>query len=139
MEDDFYALLTEHAPLIALVPAGKITPSTYTQGATGTVVRYQVIDSATGIHMQGSDGLASTLMQVDVRAASVAAVKAVRDVLVGRHGVGGLLHPYRGIIGDTRIQLIQLRSDRGIRFEKTAAQEFYTASLDFDIWSRAAA
>jgi len=138
MEDDFYALLSTHAPLTNLVPADKITPSTYSQGVAGTVIRYQVIDSAPGLHMGGSDGLASSLMQVDIRAGSVAAAKAVRALLIGKHAVGGLLHPYRGVVGETEFQLINLRSDRGIRHEKPGSQDFYTASLDFDVWSRAA-
>lgn len=138
MEDDFYALLASHVPLTTLVPASKITPSVYSQSATGTLVRYQMIDGTPGLHMQGSDGLTSSLMQVDIRAASVAAAKAVRAVLIGKHGTGGLLHPYRGIVGLTAFQVISLRSDRGIRHEKPGTQDFYTASLDFDIWSRAA-
>jgi len=139
MEDDFYALLAGHVPLTTLVAANKITPSNYAQGVAGTVIRYQVIDGATGLHMRGSDGLTSSLMQIDIRAGGVAAVKAVRAVLIGVHGTGGLLHPYRGIVGDTQFKVINLRSDRGIRHEKPGSQDFYTASLDFDIWSRAAA
>lgn len=139
MEDDFYALLAGHVQLTSLVPANKITPSVYSQGLTGTVIRYQVIDGVTGLHMRGSDGLTSSLMQIDIRAGSVAAAKAVRAVLIGSHGTGGLLHPYRGIVGNTQFQVISLRSDRGIRHEKPGSQDFYTASLDFDIWSRAAA
>lgn len=137
METDFYALLVGHVALTALVPANRITPSQYTQATGNPCVRYTKIDGITGLHMRGSDGLTSSLMQIDIRGVSAASVLAVRNVLIGSHGEGGLLHPYRGIEGGTVFQLIQLRSDRGVQFEKPGAVEYYTCSLDFDIWSRA--
>ena len=138
MEADFKAILTGHAPLTALVPAARITPTQYTQATGNPCLRYTKIDGITGLHMQGSDGLSSTLMQIDIRGVTYASVLAVRNVLVGTHGHGGLLHPYRGIEGATAFQLIQLRSDRGVQFEKPGSVEYYTTSLDFDVWSKAA-
>jgi hypothetical protein len=138
MESDFFAILTSHAPLTALIPATRITPVQYTQATGNPCLRYTKIDGITGLHMQGSDGLSSTLMQIDVRGLSFGSVLAVRNVLVGSHGEGGLLHPYRGVKGATQFQLIQLRSDRGVQFEKPGSVEYYTTSLDFDVWSKAA-
>ena len=141
MEVDFVAILAGHAPLTDLVPATRITPSQYVQGSAGPCLRYSKIDGITGLHMRGSDGLTSSLMQIDMRAlaaAGVAPLLAVRNVLIGEHGTGGLLHPFRGAVGGTDFRLIQLRSDRGIQFEKPGAEEFYTCSLDFDVWSKAA-
>lgn len=141
MEIDFVAILTGHAPLAVLVPAARITPSQFVQGTAGPCLRYTKIDGFTGLHMKGSDGLTSSLMQIDVRslaAAGAVPLLAVRNVLIGEHGTGGLLHPFRGVVGGTDFRLIQLRSDRGVKFEKPGAEEFYTCSLDFDVWSRAA-
>lgn len=131
MEADFRALLAAHAPLIALVGT-RIHPTSYPQAAQSPAIRYTKISGQIGLHMQGSDGLAVTLMQVDIRATSFASLMAVRNVLVA------LLHPYRGIVGSTDFRLISLATDRGARFEKPDAVEFHTASLDFSIWSRSA-
>jgi hypothetical protein len=135
MEADFVSILTSHVPLTTRIPATRITPTQYVQGNGNPCLRYTKIDGAPGLHMQGSDGLSSSLMQIDVRAAAAGGAGpliAVRDILVS------LLHPFRGVVGSSEFELIQLRSDRGVRFEKPDAVEFYTCSLDFDIWSRAA-
>jgi hypothetical protein len=138
MEQDFYAILTGHALLTALIPATRITPVQYTQATGNPCLRYTKIDGATGLHMQGSDGLSSTLMQIDVRATDAAGVSGYKKVLQVRDVLMSLLHPFRGIVGATEFQLIQLRSDRGVQFEKPGSVEYYTTSLDFDVWSKAA-
>jgi hypothetical protein len=132
METDFRALLAGDGTLAGLV-SSRITPSTYAQGTSANAVRYQKVTGSTGLHMQGSDGLNSALMQVDVRAANAIEALAIRDAIVS------LLHGFRGEQGTTAFQLIQLRDDRGVSFEETGAEKFYTTSLDFDVWSRAAA
>lgn len=132
MEADFRALLATDATLIGLVSTS-IYPSTYAQAATSPAVRYFKVTGAPGLHMQGSDGLSSDLMQVDARADTASSALAVRDALVAR------LNTFRGIQGATDFQLISLRDDRGVQFDNTGPQSFYTASLDFDCWSRAAA
>lgn len=138
LESDFRSILTGHAALTALVPAARIFPANYAQGAASPAIRFNKINGATGLHMRGSDGLTETLMQIDVRSkvregvGAHGEVTAVRDVLVA------LLHPYRGIKGDTDFRLISLDADRGVDFERTGADEYYTATLDFRIWSRAA-
>jgi hypothetical protein len=138
MENDFFAILAGHPALLALVPVAKITPVKYTQGVTGTLIRYTKITGIPGLHMQGSDGLTESLMQIDVRAATYGEAIAVRNVLVGPNSDGGLLHPFRGLMGSTDFRLIYLANDRGVLHEKTGAQEFHTTSLDFAIRSRAA-
>lgn len=132
MDADFRAILAGHAALTNLVST-RIYPVQYPQAAASPAVRYTVINAAPGLHMQGSDGLTETLMQIDVRATTFASSVAIRDVLVA------LLHPYRGLVGNTDFRLIRLSSDRGAQFEKPANFEYFTTSLDFQIWSRAAA
>ncbi|MFA5897935.1 MAG: DUF3168 domain-containing protein [Hyphomicrobium sp.] len=132
MEIDFRAILAGDVALIGLVST-RIYPSTYPQSATDPCIRYTKITGSDALHMQGADGLDFSLMQLDVRAASAASALAVRNAL------RALLNPFSGIQGATDFRLITLRDDRGIRFELTGAQEFYTISLDFDVISRAAA
>lgn len=138
MEADFQYLLANHPALTALVGT-RIYPSTYAQGATDPCIRYQKIGGGPGLHMQGSDGLSNNLMQLDIRARTAASALAVRDVLIGEHGTGGLLHPFRGGVGATDFRLIALvdGGDRGLRHEKPNNVDYYTNSLDFRIWSRA--
>lgn len=132
MEKDFRALLANHAPLIALVGT-RIYPVTYAQGSEAPAIRYNVINSTPGLHMQGSDGLTDTLIQVDIRGTTYQSVIAVRDVL------SALLHAFRGVQGATDFRIISVSADRGVRFEKPDNIGFYTASIDFNIWSRVAA
>jgi hypothetical protein len=118
--------------LVGLVDT-RIYPATYAQAKADPAIRYQKITGAIGLHMQGSDGLSTDLMQVDVRALTAASALAVRDAIVT------LLHGFQGVQGATDFKLIALRDDRGVQFEKTEAASYYTASLDFDVYSRAAA
>lgn len=144
MENDFFGILTGHAALTALVPVARIYPVVYAQAAASPAMRFTKVTGNTGLHMQGSDGLTRSTMQIDIRAkvldgqAAYGKVIAIRNVLIGTHGTGGLLHPYSGIQGTTDFRLIQLQDDRGTVHEKTGAEEFYSASLDFDVWSKAA-
>jgi len=129
VENDFRALLAGNTALIALVGA-RIYPSTYAQGATNPCIRYRKITGSTGLHMQGSDGLSEDLMQVDVRATTKASATAVRDA------VKALLHGFAGLQGSTDFRVIEIRDDRGVIFETTGAEEFYSASVDFDVFSK---
>jgi hypothetical protein len=132
MENDFKALLASD-PTIAGIVSARIYPSTYAQNAAGPAMRYQKITGSIGMHMEGSDGLSTDLMQVDVRAELAADVFALRNAIVAA------LHGFSGTKGNTTFQLIELRDDRGTSFETTGAQNFYTRSMDFDVSSRAAA
>jgi hypothetical protein len=132
METDFRALLATDPTIIDLV-ATRIFPSTYAQGATDPAIRYLKVTSSIGLHTQGSDGLTSAVVQVDVRATTAAVAISIRDAIVA------LLHGFKGQQGATDFKLIALQDDRGIGFENTGPQSFYTASLDFDVRSRAAA
>lgn len=129
METDFRAILADSAGVANLV-ATRIYPATYAQGAASPCVRYAKITGSPGLHMQGSDGLAQELMQVDIRAATAASALAVRDAIFAA------LTTYHAVKGNTDFRLISLRDDRGVQFETTGAQSFYTASLDWDVWSR---
>jgi len=132
METDFRTLLADDAAVSALVLT-RIYPATYPQAAADPCIRYAKISGAIGMHMKGSDGLATDLMQVDVRAATALEAIALRDAIVAK------LHAFSGLQGATLFDLIALRDDRGIRFEATAPTSYYTTSLDFDVISRSAA
>lgn len=132
LEADFRSILSNHASLTNLVPAARIYTAYYPQASGDPAIRISKITGATGVHMQGSDGLSSTLMQIDIRGlASLGAVPvlAIRDVLMAK------LHTFRGTVGSTFFQVISLDADRGIDFEKPTTTEYLTATLDFDVRS----
>lgn len=135
MEIDFRSILAADPDITALVST-RIYPATYPQGATSPAMRYQKITGGPGTHMQGSDGLSVNLMQVDLRVAD--ASTAAKDAMTLRDAIVDTLHTFRGVKGGTDFRVISLRDDRGIQFEKTDTGSFYTASLDFDVTSRAA-
>lgn len=132
LEVDFRALLATAVSVIAAVDV-RIYPTVYPQNATDPAVRYQKITGSIGLHLRGSDGLSSDLMQIDMRAVTALEVFNIRDAIVAT------LHGFTGLQGSTDFRVIALRDDRGVRFEKTDPKAYYTCSLDFDVWSRLAA
>jgi hypothetical protein len=131
MESDLRALLTGYAPLTALVST-RIAWNAIGQGwADPNVVLYK-ITSAPGYHMQGSDGLESSIVQINVRALTFASMIAVKSAIVAR------LSGYRGSMGDTEFQGIFKTGERQA-FEKVDTTSYHTAQLDFEVHSRAAA
>ena len=86
----------------------------------------------TDADMQGSDGLSSDLVQVDIRAKSAQSALDVRAVVIAK------LHSLSCVQGATDFRLIALRADRGVQFEKTDTASYFTALLEFDVYSRAA-
>jgi hypothetical protein len=132
MEADFRALLVGDAALLVLVST-RIYPSTYAQATVNPAIRYMKVAGATGLDMGGSDGLSEATVQVDVRS-TVGASEAIniRDRLVA------LLHGFQGGEGGSNFRLIQLSTDRGIQYDDTGTTKYYTASMDFDVWYRAA-
>jgi hypothetical protein len=136
MESDFRTILTTHAPLTAIVPATSIHRAYYPQSSPDPAIRITKVAGDIGLHMQGSDRLTESVMQIDIRtraAGGAAQLVSIRSILLA------LLHPYRGIVGATNFRLISLSNDRGEAFEKPATIEYLTGSLDFDVWSRPAA
>ena len=131
MEIDFKNLLTGDPAILALVET-RITPSVYSQATADPAIRYQKITGNIGLHMQGSDGLSSDLMQVDVRSATAAETISIKAAIIAR------LHGFEGRQGSTDFRVIALRDDRGVKFEKTDSKSYYTCSMDFDVWSRRA-
>ena len=130
MENDFRALMAGDPAIAALVVA-RIYPATYSQSTVNPCIRYRKITGSIGLHMQGTDGLGSALMQVDVRALTAVSALAVKEAVIAK------LHGFKGVSGSTEFLVIALNDDRGVAFEKTDAEEFYTASLDFDLsWRR---
>lgn len=138
MLTDLRTLVTGDATLAGLIGAA-VYPATFPQGAPDLCLRYQLVSGSIGLHLRGSDGLSRGLVQFDARAKVAADVAAAAQALSVRDALVALLHGYAGAVGDTRFQLIALSSDRGVRFEATDTAQYYLASLDFDVLSRAAA
>ena len=131
MENDLLALLAADAA-IALLVADRIYPAIYPQGVADPAIRYQKVAGSIGLYMQGSDGLSSDLVQVDIRAKSAQSALDVRAVVIAK------LHSLSCVQGATDFRLIALRADRGVQFEKTDTASYFTALLEFDVYSRAA-
>lgn len=140
MENAFRALLAGDPTILALVTTSGVTrifPANYAQGTASPAIRFNRVAGAVGLHMGGSDGLDQATVQVDVRA--VDSGNAVRDCMALRDAIVARLHGYHGIEGGADFRLIELTSDRGISFDDTGATKYYTASLEFNVFSRAAA
>ena len=132
MEESLRALLTGHAPLVALVEQ-RIYWNTIAQSAGNPAVVLYFISGGPGYHMQGSDGLVSARIQIDVRASTLSAAWAAAR-LIKSH-----LSGFRGTVTTTDFRGIFLLSERQY-FDKASngSEAFHVVSLDFDVWSRAA-
>lgn len=137
MEADFLAVLKSDATILGLVTTAGVTriyPSTYAQATANPAIRYMKVTGTIGLHMRGSDGLSDAIVQVDARSSvSFAQALSIRDALVAK------LHGFSGVQGGTDFDRIGLSSDRGVQFDDTGAVKYWTASLDFNVTSRAAA
>ena len=133
MEESLRALLTGHAPLVALVDQ-RIYWNTIAQSAGNPAVVMFFISGGPGYHMQGSDGLVSARVQIDVRDTTLTVAWAAARV------IKALLSGYRGTVTATDFRGIFLLSERQY-FDKdsNSAEAFHVVSLDFDVWSRQAA
>lgn len=131
METDFKAVLAGDPAIITLVST-RIYPKTYAQATGDPAIRYTRVGGGLGIHMQGSDGLGSAIMQVDARSLTEKEVLSIQDAIVAR------LHGFRGVEGGTDFRLIAL--DRGPTgdFDATGTKPYYTTSMDFAVSFRAA-
>lgn len=133
MEESLRQLLVTHAPLTALV-AQRVYWNTIAQGATGTAVVMFFVSGAPGYHMQGADGLLRARVQIDVRATTLSTAWAAARV------IKALLSGYRGTVTMTDFRGIFVLSERQY-FDKptNSAEGLHVVSLDFEVWSRAAA
>lgn len=131
MERDFRTALLDDSAIAALVEA-RIYPSAYPQKSTSKAIRFRKVAGDTGLHMQGSDGLSSALVQVDLRAATADEAYELRDAIVAR------LHGFHAVVGATDFRLIAIASDRGVDFDSSTPTDWFTASVDFRVQWRAA-
>lgn len=131
MQGDLRALLAGDSTLAGLV-AGRIYWNAIPQDTGDPCVVMYLIDGAEGYAMGGRDGLNQSLVQIDVRAVTVASMWAVRDAIVA------VLDAYRGTVGDTEFRGIFRNGERQSS-EKPGTQLYHRSSMDWTIWSRAAA
>jgi hypothetical protein len=127
MEAALRALLTGYAPLVALV-AQRIFWNEIPQATTDPCVVLYKISGAPSLHMQGTDRLEQSIVQINVRATSVTSMWAVRDAIVAR------LNALRVQQGTVDFKGIFLTSERQ-NSEKPSTVVYHTCQLDFDVWS----
>lgn len=125
MEAALHALLAGYAPLTALVST-RIYWNHYPQSAADPAVRLTKVTGAPGYHMQGSDGLQASIVQIDVRALTFGSAVAVRNAIVSR------LHAKRIEQGTIEFKGIFLRDEQQT-FEKTDTESYHRFRLDFDV------
>lgn len=131
MEVALRALLAAHAPLTALV-GSRIVWNEIPQASADPNVSLFKITGAPGYHMQGADGLESSIVQINVRALTFGGMIQVKNAIIDR------LSGFRGSMGDTRFQGIFKTGERQA-FEKVDTASYHTAQIDFEVHSRAAA
>jgi hypothetical protein len=127
MQSELRALLANDATLAALVST-RIYWNHIPQDATDPCVVMYLITGAPGVHTQGSDRLTSSIVQINVRATTVASMVSVRNAIVAK------LHAFSGTQGNIVFQGIFLRDERQDS-EKPDTTLYHTSQLDFDVWS----
>jgi hypothetical protein len=127
MEAALRALLTSYVPLTTLV-AQRIFWNDIPQATTDPCVVLYKITGAPGIHMQGTDRLEQSVVQINVRAVSVVSMWAVRDAIIAR------LNAQRIQQGTVDFKGIFLTSERQAS-EKPGTTVYHTCQLDFDVWA----
>lgn len=125
METALRALLTGYAPLTALVGTC-IVWNHIPQDMTDPSVSLYRISGAPAYSNAGPDSLTSSVVQIDVRAASVNSMWAIRDAILARLS-GYRIAPFGGIF---------LRSERQ-SMDKPQNILFHRSSMDFDVWHTA--
>lgn len=127
MEAALRALLISYVPLTALV-AQRIFWNDIPQATPDPCVVLYKITGAPGIHMQGTDRLQQSVVQINVRAVSVVSMWAVRDAIIAR------LNAQRIQQGTVDFKGIFLTSERQAS-EKPGTVIYHTCQLDFDVWA----
>lgn len=127
MESNLRALLTGYAPLTALVST-RIYWNEIPQTAADPCVVLYKITGAPGLHMQGTDRLERSIVQINVRALSVTSMWAVRDAIIAR------LNAVRVQQGTVDFKGIFLQSERQAS-EKPGTVVYHTCQLDFLVWA----
>lgn len=116
------AFLAADAAIAALVVSGgttRIYPGKMPQGITATSIVYNDISAQTGLHNQGSDGLASVRMQLAAWATTADAAQALALAIKNR------LHGYAGLMGSGAAEVNVLL----VRFDVWRDQDDETANL----------
>jgi len=133
MQDEFTSLLTGNAEVAALTGGGKrIWWGVAGQGYDGALVVLNLISGVPDYHTEGPSGMEESRVQVDCRASTLAAAKALADA------IDALLSGYSGTVGAIRFSPI-LRIARRSGFEKTEAEKFHFVSDDYQVFSGRAA
>lgn len=123
-------LLLEHAPLVALID-DKIDWDQLPAGVAYPAVVMFLISAPVSYHLQGPSKLVPARVQFDCRGRSRAEAKQVADAVEAR------LSGFKGIYEDVAFGGIFKLSHRS-GSDADAANGWFTASMDFQIWSKPA-
>lgn len=127
MQSELRALLVGDATIAGLV-GEQVVWNHLPQATERPAIVLYMISGAPGLHMQGSDGLQGSVVQIDVQALTVESMWTIRDAVVA------LLHGRR----DADFQQIALRTERQDSDElEGGGGLIHRSSLDFDVWASA--
>lgn len=132
MDEALTALLLANATVSGLVGDGdRLFWNVLGQGKQGTAAVLYLVSGVPDYHMQGPSGLVESRVQIDCRASTLAAAKALSDA------IEAVLSGYSGNQGGVKFNGIFKDSARS-SFVKTEAEAFYLYSADYLIWSSSA-
>lgn len=131
MEVDFRSLITSDGAVAGLV-GNRVYWGAIEQTAANPCVRLTLISGAPVYASKGAAGLTSSRVQVDVRADSYAAARAVADA------VEAVINGFSGISGTTHFRSALMLNQRAI-VETLAGELQHLISSDFEVWHKPAA
>lgn len=126
MEAALRALLIGDTAILGLVDPASIVWNHLPQTTPRPAIVLYRISGAPGLHMRGSDNLLNATVQLDIQAATVAAMWAIRDAVIA------LLHAH----SDETLRVVSATSERQSS-EQLAGVLIHRCSMDFDVWARA--
>lgn len=126
METDFRSVLTGDATIAGLVGT-RIRWNRLEQDETFPAIALFLIDSAPGYHLQGSDHLHTSRVQVDIYAATHQAALAIRNAVDAR------LSAFAGTQGGTRFHGVFKAQERQTFERPDNLPGLHRISIDFDV------
>jgi len=107
LEKGLFSMLSGNSPQTA---AGSRIYPRLPQGVTHPAIRYQRISTGRNLALDGAVGVTAATVQIDCRAESYSAAKALADE------VRGILHAYRGPWGALTARLVSLESENDLEY-----------------------
>lgn len=131
MEKAIKSILVADATVLALVST-RVYPNWVPQGASMPAISFNQVSGIRDYSMDGADGMAQTLYQIDCWATTYSETRDLADA------VRGALSAYSGTIAGVTIDVAFLQDENDVpEYSKQSdVAKRYGKSLDFTIWFR---